>query len=138
MSAAGLRSRLAALNERLSILSYELISSAISWRETRHALRTSRECLRRYRELTAAPDEIPACDLYLRVVMAQSGASEDEAREVLNKAAQSFASWPRPRPLRLADVAHYLAVSGYLAGRSGYGTKVNMGLLVAGRIPSGL
>jgi hypothetical protein len=138
MNVTGIAARLKALNARLSLLSYEIIAATISLPQTLYALRTGRECLRLYRGVALAHPQMPARERYRQVVMARGGLPEDEAEAALCKAEQSFATWPRPRPLKLADVAHYLAVSEYLARRPGYGTKVNMGLLIAGRVPADL
>jgi len=134
-AAQAARARLVALNERVSLLAYELIAAMISFRETAHALRTSRAFMRHYRTVSASQPGLARRDLYRRILMARSGTSEQDAEATLVRAEQSFATWPRPRPLTYVDVVRYVAVSDYLAGRPGYGTKVNMGLLVAGRIP---
>jgi hypothetical protein len=128
------RARLAALNERVSLLAYELIAAVISFRETAHALRTSRAFMQHYRSVSAAQPGLARRDLYRRIVMAHSGTSEQDADAMLVRAEQSFATWPRPRALTFVDVVRYAAVSEYLARRPGFGTRVNMGLLVAGRI----
>jgi hypothetical protein len=67
--------------------------------------------------------------------MAYTGVDEDEADMVLRRAEQSFATWPNERELTFADVVHYVAVSQYLTGDERISTRIDMGRLVAGRVP---
>jgi hypothetical protein len=137
-AAQALRTRLVALNQRVSLLAYELIAAVISFRQTAHAIRTSRAFMQHYRTVSTAVPGLARRDLYRRIVMVHAGVVEEDAEALLVRAEQSFATWPRPRPLTFVDVVRYVAVSDFLAGRPGYGTKVNMGLLVAGRVPPDL
>jgi DNA-binding CsgD family transcriptional regulator len=116
----------------------ELVASFLSPRETRYATETARELLKLYWIVAASQPQLPRREIYRKVVMARTGNNEEEADTVLRRATQSFATWPAERELTFSDVVHYLAVSEYLALGERIGTRIDMGKLIAGRIPPGL
>jgi hypothetical protein len=136
--AAG-QSRWSELARRTVAFGNELIASLFSWRESRYAAQTSRELLKLYWIVRASHPGLPRQEIYKRVVMARTGADFADAETLLRRADESFASWPADRALTFSDVVHYMAVSEFLAASdSRMGTRINMGRLVAGRIPADL
>jgi hypothetical protein len=126
------------LAQRATAWRNELAASLVSPRESRYVAAMIRELLKLHWVVSASHPGLPRRDIYRKVVMARTGADESEANSVLRRAEQSFASWPRERELTFADVVHYLAVSEYLTGDERFATRINMGQLIAGRIPSEL
>jgi hypothetical protein len=104
-------------------------------REKRHAAQVSRELLDLYNHVRASQPGLRRREIYLKVVMARTGANLEGAESVLMRAEQSFARWPTDRDLTFSDVVHYLAVSEYLAVGNRLATHIDMGRLIAGRIP---
>jgi hypothetical protein len=113
----------------------ELVASFLSRRESRHAAQATRQLLTLHWIVAGQHPHLPRRDIYRRVVMAYTGVDEDEADMVLRRAEQSFATWPNERELTFADVVHYVAVSQYLTGDERISTRIDMGRLVAGRVP---
>ena len=127
------------LTQRLMAFRNELVASLVSLREARYAAETARELLKLHWIVRANHPGLPRRDVYLKVVMARMGCDEDEARVVLRRSEQSFATWPTERELTFADVVHYLAVSEYLGSdEERVGTRIDMGRLIAGRVPPDL
>ena len=126
------------LLQRASVLGNELVASLFSWREARYAAQVSRELLKLYWIVMASHPGLERRETYQKVVMARTGADMDDAAAVLMRAEQSFAHWPTERDLTFRDVVHYLAVSEYLAVDDRMATRIDMGRLVAGRIPQDL
>jgi transposase-like protein len=116
----------------------ELAASLVSPRESRYVAAITRELLKLHWIVSASHPGLARRDIYRRIVMVRSGADEDEANLLLRRAEQSFATWPTPRELTFADVVHYIAVSEYLQGDDRIGTRINMGRLIAGRVPADL
>jgi hypothetical protein len=126
------------LAQRVTAWRNELAASFLSPRETRYAVQTARELLKLYWIVVASQPQLPRLEIYKKVVMARTGGDYDEAQTVLRRAEQSFASWPAERALTFGDVVHYLAVTEYLALDERIGTRIDMGKLINGRIPSDL
>jgi hypothetical protein len=108
------------------------------WHEVRYATRKGRELLTLYRAVAARQAGLARRELYREIVMTYTGATADEAGSLLVQAERSFASWPTVRELTFTDVVHYLAVSQYLAKEKRKATRVDMGRLIAQRIPKDL
>jgi hypothetical protein len=123
------------LRQRAAAFRNELLASLVSRRESRYAAQITRELLQLYWIVTATHPGLPRREIYLKVVMARTGAGEGEAASLLRRAEQSFATWPHERELTFADVVHYLAVSEYLTDGEQIATRIDMGRLVAGRVP---
>jgi len=129
----------AALHERAMAFGRELVASLfVSWREAQYAAQVSRDMLKLYQIVSASHPGLPRRAIYKRVVMARTGFDLNEAEAILSWSEQSFASWPTERALTFSDVVHYMAVSEYLAVDDRMATRINMGRLVAGRIPEDL
>ena len=126
------------LFQRVMVFRNELVASLVSRRECRYAAETARELLKLHWIVSASHPGLPRRTIYQKVVMARTGGDEDDAREILRKAEQSFATWPKERELTFADVVHYMAVSEYLTADDRIATRINMGRLIAGRVPSDL
>jgi hypothetical protein len=116
----------------------EVLASFVSRRESRYARETTRELLRLHWIVSASHPGLPRRIIYRKVVMARTGCDEYDADMMLRRAEQSFASWPTERDLTFSDVVHYLAVSEYLTTDDRLATQINMGKLVAGRVPADL
>jgi hypothetical protein len=113
----------------------------VGWQERRYAAKTSLELLKLYRKVAAGRPGLRREDLYRRVVLARlGGATEASADAILDRATESFATWPAERPLTFRDVVHYLAVSEYLASHNDAAawTQENMGRVVAKLVPDDL
>ena len=126
------------LAQRASTWRNELAASLVSPRESRYVAAIIRELLKLHWIVSASHPGLSRRAIYQKVVMARTGADEDEANSILRRAEQSFASWPRERDLTFADVVHYLAVSEYLTDDGRLATRINMGRLIAGRVPADL
>lgn len=126
------------LRQRAAAFRNELLASFVSRRESRYVMQMTRELLQLYRIVAAAHPGLARRDTYRKVVMARTGCDDYEADAVLRRAEQSFANWPSVRDLTFADVVHYLAVSEYLTDEDRIATRIDMGRLVAGRIPRDL
>ena len=135
---SGVRPPKVGLWDRAVAFSNEIVASMFSLRETRYASETSRELLELYWIVSASHPGLARREIYQQVVMARTGANVEDAETLLVRAEQSFATWPTERELTFCDVVHYLAVSEFLAAGSRIGTRINMGRLVAGRIPQRL
>jgi hypothetical protein len=133
-SAAGPSQR-PTLLQRAKALQNELVSSLLSWRESRYAAQTSRDLLKLYWIVAASHSGLSRREIYKKVVMARTGADDEAAETVLMRAEQSFATWPTDRALTFSDVVHYMAVSEYLTFDTRIGTRIDMGQLIAARIP---
>jgi hypothetical protein len=96
-----------------------LIAPLLSWRERRFAAALCRELVRLHELAVAARPGLDRRAIYEKVVAAHTGADAKAAAAVVDAAEQSFASWPSGRPVNLRDVAHYLAVSEFLACHQG-------------------
>jgi hypothetical protein len=121
--------------QRMTALRNEVAASLVSRSESRHVAQIADELLKLYWIVAASDPGLRRRDIYRKVVMARTGADEDEAGVLLRRAEQSFASWPKERDLTFADVVHYVAVSEYLGSDDRFSTRIDMGRLVAGRIP---
>lgn len=98
---------------------HSLMAPLLSWRERRFAAALCRELVRlREIAVTARPD-LDRRAIYEKVVAAHTGADAKAAAAIVDAAEQSFASWPSGRAVNLRDVAHYLAVSEFLASHHG-------------------
>jgi hypothetical protein len=126
------------LLKRAAAFRNEVAASFVSRRECRYVAETIREMLKLHWIVTASHAGLPRRIIYRKVVMARTGCDEYDADMLLRRAEQSFATWPTERDLTFADVVHYLAVSEYLSIDDQLGTRINMGRLVAGRIPADL
>ncbi len=111
----------------------------VRWSEKRHAQKTTRRVVERYRDIVARYPELPTRDALCLLVMEHLRCSDSAARRVLGNAENSFSSWSGDRSLNLVDVAHYLAVSEFLAlHQREHGIRGDIGQLVAALVPRDL
>jgi len=112
----------------------------VGWKEKNHAAKTSRELLALRETIIAARPGMRKEDLYRQVVMARLGVTRTQADAVLDRATESFATWPVERALTFRDVVHYLAVSAFLESNSDSPDWIreNMGRVVASLVPDSL
>lgn len=121
------------------LLRGQISSWLISWRERRHVAHTSRALLAQYRSICASHPELSPNEVYRFVVMAHTGCDTTTARNILNRAQESFAEWPVSRALKLRDVVHYLTVTEYM-DRYGkdFWMRSEINKMVAAKIPNNL
>jgi len=107
-------------------------------RENQHLKRTCRECLQLYRGLGEHPNAT-ARERYALVIERRTGVDANGADAILQRAEESFATWPNERPLTFRDVVHYLAVTECLSDdKSQIGVRADVTMLVAKMIPANL
>ncbi len=126
------------LSQRATAWGNELVASFVSPSESRYVAQITRELLKLHWVVTACHPGLTRREIYRKIVMAHTGCDDQAAGSVLRRAEQSFATWPTERELTLADVVHYLAVSEYLMDDDRLATRIDMGRLIAGRIPADL
>jgi len=112
----------------------------VGWQEKHHAAKTSRELLKLREAIVAARPGLKKEDLYRQVVMARLRVTLAAADAVLDRATESFATWPTERPLTFRDIVHYLAVSEYLGSKGDIAawTREDLGRVVASLVPEEL
>ena len=93
-------------------------------RERRFARIASLEILNLCVSQRLANPDLCGRPLYERVASKYLDITDVEARDVVERARQSFAIWPCERDLKLSDVARYIIVNEYIEshGISGVGT----------------
>jgi transposase-like protein len=112
----------------------------VGWQEKHHAAKTSRELLKMYQAVVAARPGLKKEEVYRQVVMKRLGVTLAAADAVLDRATESFATWPVERPLTFRDVVHYLAVSEYLESKDYVAawTREDLGRIVASLVAEDL
>jgi hypothetical protein len=112
----------------------------VGWQEKHHAAKASRELLKLYQTIVTARPGIRKEELYRQVVMNRLRVTLAAADAVLDRATESFATWPVERPLTFRDVVHYLAVSEYLGSKDYVAswTREDLGRVVASLVPEDL
>jgi transposase-like protein len=112
----------------------------VGWQEKHHAAKTSRELLKLYQMTVAARPGLKKVEVYRQVVMTRLGVTLAAADAVLDRATESFATWPMERPLTFRDVVHYLAVSEYLGSKDYVAewTREDLGRVVASLVAEDL
>ena len=112
----------------------------VGWQEKHHAAKTSRELLKIYQAIVATRPGLKKEEVYRQVVMKRLGVTLAAADAVLDRASESFATWPLERPLTFRDVVHYLAVSEYLESKDYVAawTREDLGRVVASLVPEDL
>lgn len=109
------------------------------WRERLLARRISREALRLYREVEAGRPELTGTIRYQEIIARQTGLDRDDARRMVERAENDFASWPLERAVTFRDVVQYLVVQRWLAtdpGAMGFSSRLTD--IVAREIPDEL
>ena len=92
-----------------------LLTSLRVLRERWFAFKSCRELLQIYRTVAVRCPHLSRIETYKEVVAARTGGDQATVSKILERAEESFASWPASRPLNLRDVIHYLVVSEFLA-----------------------
>lgn len=124
------------LSQRVRAL---LLDARLARRERALARRLSRESLRIYREVRAQHPELEGPALYRAVISRQAGLDETAARRFVERAEDTFASWPEERPVTFRDVVQYLAVERWLAiDPDAQGFRTRLAEVVAKQIPEDL
>ncbi len=104
--------------------------------QRRFARRVSRELLALYHAQRARGGALPARDLYREIVSVRMRVDVVGAEALLDRAEESFASWPTPRALTFNDVVHLIVI---LEFRATYGgtpwIRANLAQVVTGEIP---
>lgn len=109
------------------------------WQERRQVVSTCTQMLARFDTIAKAYPGGARKDLYRQLIMDRVGCDAAAAGRAVDQAADSFTQWPRPRPLTLRDVVHFMAVVEYLADHpAAAGMLSDVDGLVAERIPEGL
>ncbi|MBS0395331.1 MAG: hypothetical protein JSR54_11935 [Proteobacteria bacterium] len=109
------------------------------WRHRATARAVSRESMRIYHEVVAARPELAGVLRYQEVVARQAGVDEREARAIVDRAEDSFASWPVGRAVTFRDVVQYLVVRRCLDGEpGGAGIRSRLVAIIADEVPGDL
>ncbi len=116
-----------------------LLASLFAWGEKRFATRMCTDLMRLHRIVVGRQPLLRGRPLYREIVAAYNGGDYAHANAVLESAEQSFAIWPVERPLKFADVVHYLAASEFLATqKGGRWIHADMKRIVAAHVPHDL
>ena len=112
----------------------------VGWREKHLAAKVTRELMKLHRTVSAAHPGLPKRELYRQIVMARLKVSPAAADAVLDRATESFASWPVERALTFRDVVHFLVFSDYLASNDHVAewTQQNLRRVIASFVPDNL
>jgi transposase len=112
----------------------------VGWRERHLAARASRELMKLHRTVSAGHPGVTKLELYRHIVMARLNLSPTAADAVLDRATESFASWPVERALTYRDLVHYLVITAYLASDDlvDEWARENLGRVVASFVPDNL
>jgi hypothetical protein len=96
--------------------------------------------LQLYETVTAARPGLRKEELYRQIVMTRLRVTLAAADDILDRATESFVTWPVERALTFRDVVHYIAVSDYLATNDAAAewTRENLGRVVASLVPDSL
>ena len=79
-----------------------------------HAWRMSRRLLKAFWKARRTHPELSGVALYEQVITDLGAIVSESPTVVVKHAQESFAAWPAKRPLRLRDVAHYVAYSSFV------------------------
>jgi hypothetical protein len=117
----------------------DVFSWPLAWRERRFARRIGRELLRLYWFVSARHPDLRGRGLYRTIVISRTRMDTESAEALLEQAEESFAAWPTRRTLKLRDVAHFIAVSEFLASHGKVSwIQSDIGREVASEIPANL
>jgi hypothetical protein len=116
-----------------------LMSPLHAWRERRFAAALCDELLCSYRVVVEMHPDLARPEVYRQVIAAHTGGDSRSVAATIERAQESFATWPVERSLTLRDVAHYLAVSEFLQTQQGaHWIHANLKHVVDSTIPHGL
>ena len=107
-----------------------------AWREFRYSKKAARQALDRYQGLRADRPDLTGRVLYEAFVRDRNAIDASAARVILQRAEDSFATWPTDRDLKFMDVMKYLVISEYLISHPKRGgTSINMARVIEQVIP---
>ncbi len=113
------RRRTALLGESLVRQGSNLPAALQGWLDRLRAARESRRLRKLYVQQKETHAGVSGEALYVRVVQSYLGVGSERAQEIVDMAAESYATWPTPRSVTFRDVAHYL-VSMQISERQGW------------------
>lgn len=97
-----------------SAASKGFFSFPVIWKEKRFARDASVSMLSLFNRLREDNPALDRISLYKNFVRAYLKVDAKVATDILEKAEESFASWPTERPLKFADIVHYIIVIEYM------------------------
>jgi hypothetical protein len=108
--------------------------------ERRYAKGASQQLLELFRHEQREHPELKGRALYEAVIARRLGSNSIlSAPEIVRRAEESFADWPRDRELKFRDVVHYQIFDEYMRQREVcLGTRTDFGIAVARIIPDEL
>jgi hypothetical protein len=108
--------------------------------ERRYAKGASRQLLKLFRHEQREHPELKGRALYEAVIARRLGSDSSlSAAEIVRRAQESFADWPRDRELKFRDVAHYQIFDEYMRqSEVRVGTRTDFRVAVARIIPDEL
>ena len=108
--------------------------------ERRYAKKASRQLLELFRREQREHPALKGRPLYEAIIARRGGLNPTlSAVQIVRRAEESFADWPRDRELRFRDVVHYQIFDEYMRQREvRMGTRTNIGAVVARIIPDDL
>ena len=122
---------------------YSVLRRSIAWAqhaERRYAKGASQQLLELFRHEQRERPELKGRALYEAVIARRLGSNPIlSAAEIVRRAEESFADWPRHRELRFRDVVHYQIFDEYMRQSEVHvGTRTDFGVAVARIIPAEL
>jgi hypothetical protein len=111
-----------------------------AYAERRYAKSASQQLLELFRREQREHPDLEGRALYGAVIARRLGSNSIlGAADILRRAEESFAVWPRDRKLTFRDVVHYQIFDEYMRQRElRVGTRTDFGVAVARVIPDGL
>jgi hypothetical protein len=108
--------------------------------ERRYAKGASQQLLKLFRHEQREHPELTGRALYEAVIARRLGSDSSlSAAEIVRRAQESFADWPRDRELKFRDVAHYQIFDEYMRqSEVRVGTRTDFRVAVARIIPDEL
>jgi hypothetical protein len=112
----------------------------VAYAERRYAKETSQQLLELFRHQQREHPELKGRALYEAVIARRLGSNSIlTAAEIVRRAEESFADWPKDRELKFRDVVHYQTFDEYMRqSEVRLGTRTDFGVAVARIIPAEL
>jgi len=112
----------------------------VAYAERRYAKSASQQLLELFRREQREHPELKGRALYGAVIARRLGSNSIlGAADIVRRAEESFAVWPRDRKLTFRDVVHYQIFDEYMRqSELRVGTRTDFGVAVARIIPDGL
>jgi hypothetical protein len=111
-----------------------------SWPEKRYATRVARRLLAALTAIREAHPALTAKERYAQALMQALECDAERAARLISDAEDSVSWWPHDKELNFRDLAHFVAVTLYIAehGEQRPGTTVVFRDIICKRIPEGL